>query len=130
MISNVKQLASLTAAGAGALVLAGGTAEAGIIDSGILNQVFAFTNTSNPSYHISTGKIHTSSQGPEFQLRLRSKNSDYGRRFSRYVGFTDLARELTFSNRRSIAFDSNGALPFGATVGQGGAGTERDKIGS
>jgi hypothetical protein len=80
MISRAKQLASITAVGAGAIALTGGKAEAAIIDSGILNTSIIFRSNSSPSsFHESASALfHSLAGGPSFAISLFSVASSGG----------------------------------------------------
>jgi len=98
--SRARQLASLTAAGAGALVLTGGAAEAGIIDSGIFNRTIGFTSNSDPtgaSVVVATLAFNangaTSGPGLKFEAISNKSSSGYSRKI---VMSRDGARNTSF----------------------------------
>ena len=81
MISRAKPLASITAAGMGAIALTGGKAEAAIIDSGILNTNIIFSSNSDPtgdSILVSSRPFATFASGPAFALRAFGKKRSTG----------------------------------------------------
>lgn len=80
MISRAKQLASITAAGVGAIALTGGKAEAAIIDSGILNTSIIFQSNTNPGNFAEGGsaRFNSLAGGPSFAIRLFSAASSQG----------------------------------------------------
>jgi len=80
MISKAKQLASITAVGAGAIALTGGKAEASIIDSGLLNTPIIFQSNSVLSGFAQAGSalFHSLAGGPSFAIKLFSAKSSSG----------------------------------------------------
>ena len=119
MISRARQLASITAAGAGAIILTGGKAEASAIFSPVLNTAIGFTVNSDPTGpHISTQHIFsTFASGPNFRLIASSKTSPF------------LYRAVQMSaGRHSTQFALNTASSFGAIWGSGRHSANRLRI--
>jgi hypothetical protein len=121
MFSKAKQLASIAAAGASAIVLTGGKAEAtNIISSVLLNQVLGFTSNLNPTGNnvVASDLFNTFGSGPAIRFQAisnRSSTSSYLRKISMSRGG---ARNTTFG------IHAGGGLPNFAFGAAWGAATE------
>ena len=83
------RLASLTAAGTGALILTSGKAEASVIDSGMLNTAITFQSNSNPgNFNLARSvAFHSLAGGPNLAIRLYS----FSFPFNNYDRFANVA---------------------------------------
>jgi hypothetical protein len=117
MISRAKQLASITAAGMGAIALTGGKAEAAIIDSGILNTNIIFSSNSDPTGSnivVASRLFATLANGPAFVIRAISNKSSTGS-YSRKILISRAgARNTSFGIKSGGGVDH---FPFGAAWG-------------
>ncbi len=95
MISKAKQLASITAVGAGAVVLTSQTAEASIVDSNVLNTSIQFTSDTFSDFHtFGTHVFDSLVGGPNFGVRLRTASS------SRFASIFNGAHDTHFDVRQ------------------------------
>lgn len=74
LMSKTKQLASIAAAGASAIALSGGKAEAGIVYSNILNVTIGFSNplTQAGTHTVAAHVFNSLANGPSFEFKAMS----------------------------------------------------------
>jgi hypothetical protein len=97
LANRARKLASLTAAGAGAIALTSGTASASIIVSPTLNNTYSFIGNATPNtFHVISHQVAIMASGPRFSVDLYSNNGSIT--FNRFANLYHGARSTQFVN--------------------------------